>query len=174
MAQYLLGVSDRSGKVIQNSNPNALRWHTWSAYVRDSWQVNPNLTLNLGARWEHYPFPTTDHGGVKLFNPETGNVLIGGNGSTPIDLGVDVGWGQIVPRFGLAYRWGSKDGHPRWLRHEHRQQQLAILPKQLAARVKRGSPGRFDVCSCIKPTPSDTGTLSGSRRSEFRRQSYRI
>lgn len=107
VAQYLLGVSDRSGKVIQNSNPNALRWHTWSAYVRDSWQVNPNLTLNYGARWEHYPFPTTDHGGVKLFNPATGNVLIGGNGSTPIDLGVDVGWGQIVPRFGLAYRWGS-------------------------------------------------------------------
>ncbi|MCM3870485.1 MAG: TonB-dependent receptor [Pyrinomonadaceae bacterium] len=108
VAQYLLGIADRSGKVIQNSNPNALRWHTWSAYVRDSWQVNPNLTLNFGARWEHYPFPTTDHGGVKLFNPATGNVLIGGNGSTPIDLGVDVGWGQIVPRFGLAYRWGDK------------------------------------------------------------------
>jgi Carboxypeptidase regulatory-like domain len=108
VAQYLLGLADRSGKVIQNSNPNALRWHTWSAYVRDSWQVNQNLTLNLGARWEHYPFPTTDHGGVKLFNPDTGNVLIGGNGSTPVDVGVDVGWGQIVPRFGLAYRWGSK------------------------------------------------------------------
>ncbi len=108
LAQYLLGVPDRVGKVIQNSNPNALRWHTWSAYARDSWQVNPNLTLNYGARWEYYPFPTTDHGGVKLFNPATGNVLIGGNGSTPIDLGVDVGWGQIVPRVGLAYRWGSK------------------------------------------------------------------
>ncbi len=108
VAQYLLGLSDRSGKVVQNSNPNALRWHTWSAYVRDSWQVNQNLTLNLGARWEYYPFPTTDHGGVKLFNPATGNVLIGGVGSTPIDNGVDVGWGQIVPRFGAAYRWGEK------------------------------------------------------------------
>lgn len=108
LAQYLLGIADRSGKVIQNSNPNALRWHTWSAYARDSWQVNPRLTLNLGLRWEYYPFPTTDHGGVKLFNPATGNVLIGGNGSTPIDDGVDVGWGQIVPRFGAAYRWGDK------------------------------------------------------------------
>jgi hypothetical protein len=108
VAQYLLGVPDRVGKVIQNSNPNALRWHTWSAYVRDNWQVNPNLTLNFGLRWEHYPFPTTDDGGVKLFNPETGNVLIGGNGSIPSDLGVDVGWGQIVPRVGFAYRWGSE------------------------------------------------------------------
>jgi hypothetical protein len=108
VAQYLLGIADRSGKVIQNSNPNSLRWHTWSAYARDSWQVSPRLTVNLGLRWEYYPFPTTDHGGVKLFNPDTGNVLIGGNGSVPIDLGVDVGWGQIVPRFGLAYRWGDK------------------------------------------------------------------
>jgi len=108
LAQYLLGIADRSGKVIQNSNPNSLRWHTWSAYARDSWQVNQNLTINFGLRWEYYPFPTTDHGGVKLFNPATGNVLIGGSGSTPIDNGVDVGWGQIVPRFGAAYRWGDK------------------------------------------------------------------
>ena len=125
-------------------------------------------------RWEHYPFPTTDHGGVKLFNPETGNVLIGGNGSTPIDLGVDVGWGQIVPRFGLAYRWGDQDGHPRRLRHEHRQQQLAILPKQLAARVKRGSPGRYRVYSGIKPTPGDARTLSGLDGWNSCRLSYRI
>ncbi len=108
LAQYLLGLADRSGKVVQNSNPNSLRWHTWSGYVRDSWQVRPNLTINIGARWEFYPFPTADHGGVKLFNPATGNVLIGGVGSTPIDNGVDVGWGQIVPRFGLAYRWHDK------------------------------------------------------------------
>jgi hypothetical protein len=108
LAQYLLGVPDRVGKVVQNDNPNSLRWHTWSAYVRDSWQATPKLTVNIGVRWEYYPFPTTDHGGVKLFNPATGNVLIGGNGSTPLDDGVDVGHGQFVPRVGLAYRWGSK------------------------------------------------------------------
>jgi len=108
LAQFLLGVPDRVGKVVQNDNPNSLRWHTWSAYVRDRWQATPNLTLNFGVRWEHYPFPTTDHGGVKLFNPATGNVLIGGNGNVPLDVGVDVGIGQFVPRVGLSYRWGSK------------------------------------------------------------------
>jgi len=108
LAQFLLGLSDRSGKVVQNDVPNALRWHTWSAYVRDNWQATPNLTLNFGVRWEYYPFPRTDHAGVKLFNPATGNVLIGGVGSTPLDDGVDVGHGQFAPRFGLAYRWKSK------------------------------------------------------------------
>src|SRR5260370_37099595 len=51
---------------------------------------------------------TADHGGVKLFNPATGNVLIGGYGSTPLNDGVDTGHGQFLPRFGLAYRWKSK------------------------------------------------------------------
>jgi hypothetical protein len=108
LAQFLLGLPDRAGKVIQNSNPNSLRWHTWSMYARDSFQVTSNLTVNYGVRWEHYPFPTTDHGGVKLFDPATGNVLICGAGSVPLDCGVDVGHGQFVPRLGIAYRLDSK------------------------------------------------------------------
>jgi hypothetical protein len=108
LAQYLLGFPNEVGKAIQNANPNSLRFQTWSAYGRDRWQVTPNLTLNLGLRWEYYPFATADHGGVKLFDPTTGNVLIGGFGNTPLDNGVDVGHGQLLPRFGLAYRWGSK------------------------------------------------------------------
>jgi len=108
MAQFLLGLPDRVGKVVQNSNPNSLRFKTWSWYVRDRWQITPKLTMTYGLRWEFYPFATTDHGGVKLFDPKTGNVLVCGNGSVPLDCGVDVGHGQFVPRFGLAYRLGSK------------------------------------------------------------------
>src|SRR5436305_11002899 len=51
---------------------------------------------------------TADHGGVKLFNPGTGNVLIGGYGSTPLDDGVDTGSGQFLPRVGIAYRLTDK------------------------------------------------------------------
>jgi outer membrane receptor protein involved in Fe transport len=76
-------------------------------YIRDSWQVTSKLTMNYGVRWEYYPFATADHGGVKLFNPSTGNVLIGGYGSTPLDDGVNVGHGQFLPRVGIAYRLGS-------------------------------------------------------------------
>lgn len=105
LAQYLLGLPNEVGKAVQNAIPNSLRWNTWSAYGRDRWQVTQNLTINFGLRWEYYPMATADHGGVKLFNPATGNVLIGGYGSTPLDDGVDTGHGQFLPRFGLAYRW---------------------------------------------------------------------
>ncbi len=108
LAQYLLGLPDESGKAVQNANPNSLRWQTWSFYLRDSYQITSQLTLTYGVRWEYYPFATTDHGGVKLFDPKTGNVLIGGNGSVPLDDGVDVGHGQFLPRIGLAYRVDPK------------------------------------------------------------------
>ncbi|HEU0184937.1 MAG TPA: TonB-dependent receptor [Blastocatellia bacterium] len=109
LAQYLLGLPNEVGKAVQNSTPNSLRFRTWSAYARDRWQVTPKLTLSYGLRWEYYPFATADNGnGVKLFDPSTGNVLIGGFGNTPVDNGVDVGHGQFLPRLGIAYRLDSK------------------------------------------------------------------
>jgi hypothetical protein len=108
LAQFLLGFSNQAGKAVQNTNPNSLRWQTWSAYARDRWQATTNLTINYGVRWEYYPFATSDHGGVRMWDPSTGNVLIGGFGNTPLDNGVDVGHGQFLPRLGIAYRWGSK------------------------------------------------------------------
>ena len=118
VAQYLLGLPNEVGKAVQNSNPNSLRFRTWSWYVRDRWQVTPKLTLTYGLRWEFYPFATADHGGARLFDPTTGNVLIGGHGSVPLDDGVNVGHGQFLPRFGIAYRFGSEYGDPRRVRDE--------------------------------------------------------
>lgn len=108
VAQFLLGLPNEVGKAVQNNNPNSLRWQTWSVYIRDSWQVTPSLTVSYGVRWEYYPMATADHGGVKLFNPATGNVLIGGYGSTPLDDGVNTGHGLFLPRVGIAYRLDSK------------------------------------------------------------------
>ncbi len=107
-AQFLLGLPQRDGKVVQNINPNALRFTTWAWYARDRWQVSPKLTFTYGLRWEYYPFATSDHTGAKYFDPTTGNVFIGGVGSVPEDDGVDVGHGLFAPRIGIAYRLGSK------------------------------------------------------------------
>jgi hypothetical protein len=108
VAQFLLGLPNEVGKAVQNSNPNSLRFRTWSWYVRDVWQITPKLTLNYGVRWEYRPFATSDQGGARLFDPTTGNVLIGGHGSVPMDDGVDVGYGQFLPRLGIAYRLDPK------------------------------------------------------------------
>jgi hypothetical protein len=108
LAQFLLGFPDEAGKAVQNANPNSLRFRTWSFYIKDRWQLTSKLTVNYGLRWEYFPLATSDHGGVRLFNPETGNVLICGHGQVPMDCGVDVGSGQWLPRFGLAYSLAPK------------------------------------------------------------------
>ena len=108
LAQFLLGLPDEVGKAVQVTDPIGIRWRTFGLYVRDRWQATSKLTVNYGVRWEFYPFGTADHGGLKWFDPTTGNVYIGGNGTVPRNDGVNTGHGQFLPRLGLAYRLTSK------------------------------------------------------------------
>ncbi len=104
-ADFLLGLSSGTGKARELFNPTALRWSQWAWYVRDQWQATSKLTVDLGLRWEYYPFGYSDNGkGLRLLNLQTGNVALGGYGSTPVGDGMDAGNGQFLPRVGLAYR----------------------------------------------------------------------
>jgi hypothetical protein len=104
-ADFMLGLPEGTGKAIQLFNPNALRWNQWAWYLRDQWQVTPRLTVSLGVRWEYYPFGYSDNGkGLRYFDVNTGNVLVGGFGNVPRNDGIDVGSGQFLPRIGIAYR----------------------------------------------------------------------
>jgi len=107
LADFLLGLPQTYGKATQSLNPNAVRWSTFAFYAQDQWQTTPKLILTAGARYEYYPFATRDHEGVFRFDPalgKTNNVVIGGRGGNPQNTGVDIGWGMIVPRLGVAYR----------------------------------------------------------------------
>ncbi len=107
-ADFLLGLPQGMGKDLQYINPAAVRMPSTGFYARDQWQVNRKLTLNYGLRYEYYPFATRDHRGGERYDPVTDKVLVGGLGSTPTDTGVDVGAGQLAPRFGIAYRLTEK------------------------------------------------------------------
>src|SRR5262249_42929766 len=66
---------------------------------------------NYGIRYEYYPMAYKDHSGVYIAVPslpQAANVEIGGVGGNPQDAGVDVGWGFIAPRLGIAYRINDK------------------------------------------------------------------
>ena len=104
-ADFLLGLPGELGKATQNLNPNSLRWSQWAWYVRDQFQIYPNLTLNLGLRWEYFPMAYSNIGGARVLDPSTMNVLVGGgNSGIPVDNGVNVGSGLWLPRLGFAYR----------------------------------------------------------------------
>ena len=104
-ADFLLGLPSGTGKARALFNPNALRWSQWAWYLQDHWQLTPQLTVTLGVRWEYYPFGYSDNNtGLRLLDLNSGNVLIGGYGSVPKDDNMDVGFGQFLPRLGVAYR----------------------------------------------------------------------
>lgn len=108
-ASFLLGLPTNAGKVVQLRNPNALRMQTYAIYGRDQWQVNRDLTITYGLRWELYPFPSRDNGiGVSRFDPTDGNVYTGGFDGVPVNTNAKIGIGQFLPRIGVAYRLGNK------------------------------------------------------------------
>ncbi len=140
-ADFLLGLPDLTGKSTQLFNPTALRWSQWAWYVRDQWQVTPKLTVNLGVRWEYYPFGYSDNGqGLRWFNPANGNVYIGGNGTVPRKRRHRCGeWAvPAAPWRSLSSYFIDRDSCRLW--DERRSEQLALLPQLLPVHGKRNQP----------------------------------
>jgi hypothetical protein len=116
LADFLLGLPNNgTGQAIgdpsQVFNPNALRWSENGLYVQDTWTVTPKMTLTYGLRYEVYPAPYRDHTGASVLLPQlpqSANVEVGGINGNPRSAGIGAGWGQIVPRLGIAYRLNEK------------------------------------------------------------------
>jgi hypothetical protein len=87
-----------------------------SVYAQDDWHVLPNLTLNIGLRWE-YGSPYSElHNNISNFDPVSQTVLtttpgaVAGNGITPFSGSgtyghtlVNPDYKDFGPRLGFAY-----------------------------------------------------------------------
>ncbi len=118
-AAFLLGMPQMVEKSLQYETMTTREWQM-GFYVRDRWQAHRNLTLTLGLRYELFPMMTRADRGVErldLNSPVvrnaagqlTGvmNVLIGGKGGNPNDLGIGSSKKLFAPRLGFAYRLGD-------------------------------------------------------------------
>jgi hypothetical protein len=102
-AAFLLGLPDQTGR-LRLVEPYTTRNWQYSLYVRDQWQASPKLTLSYGTRWELFPVPTRATRGLERYDVNTNQMMIGGVGSVPKDLGVKVSKTLFAPRLGATYR----------------------------------------------------------------------
>ncbi len=73
----------------------------YALFVQDDWKVRPNLTLNLGLRWEYFS-PLTDQSG------QQSNLFLGSQGVAngqvrPVEQLFESDWNNFGPQVGFAY-----------------------------------------------------------------------
>jgi len=106
-ADFLLGLPDEIQGGL-NGGTWGQRANSLAAFYQDNWRVTPNLTLNLGLRWElHTPWVEV-HNRQANFNLVTGQEYIAGqNGASRALYDQYNGITNFQPRIGFAYTPGG-------------------------------------------------------------------
>ncbi|HWU90503.1 MAG TPA: TonB-dependent receptor [Kofleriaceae bacterium] len=100
VCDYLGGTVGSPGTQVHGDTLN------WSAYLRDSWSIMPNLTLNLGLRYEEQRMRYSSGLQNKL-DPLT---------EVPLGKNAMVLTGNWAPRVGVMYDW-TKEGRSKIYTH---------------------------------------------------------
>lgn len=79
------------------ASPAGWRWTSYNFYAQDDLEVRPNLTLNLGIRYEFSTSPTEVNGQIaNLRSPLDPQISYGGQFFNTV-------WRSFAPRFGFAW-----------------------------------------------------------------------
>jgi hypothetical protein len=130
----------------------------FALFVQNDWKVRPNLTVNMGLRWEYFS-PLTDSTG------QQSNLFLGPNGLIdaqvrPVDQLYESDWNNFGPQIGFAYsppmfndkmvlRGGFGLGYNR-------------LPNTIFLNARGNPPGlaRFGICCGHTGEPFANGRIT--------------
>jgi hypothetical protein len=115
-ASFLLGSVDSASRY--GTNELKLRNRDFSPYIQDDIKIRPNLTINLGLRWDiMVPF-TEANNLIVFFDSKIPNTAAGGLPGAMSKFGdctgcagfdrADIKWTHLSPRLGVSYGLNSK------------------------------------------------------------------
>ena len=106
-AAFLLGLVGTASKSFQYELFTGREWQH-AMFFRDRWTVGQKLTLDLGLRWEYYPIMSRADRGMERLDLQTLDVIIGGVGGNPDNVGLVAPKDSFTPRVGGVYRINDK------------------------------------------------------------------
>jgi hypothetical protein len=121
-ASFMLGAVDSGSYTLYapEAQDTGERFRPFAFYVNDSYRAKPNLTVNMGLRWDYMPPFHEAQDRWSYLNTEITNPVTGNLGALEFAGNVDPGVscdcatpvrtynGNIGPRLGIAYELGNK------------------------------------------------------------------
>jgi hypothetical protein len=119
LAGLMIGYVDNAFTQYEIPPFTSTQSYQMGGFIQDNWRVNAKLTLNLGFRYDVETPRTERYNQMSYFDPSAASPLtvpglnlrgaveyVGVNGNPRTEF--NTYWGEIGPRFGLAYQLGSR------------------------------------------------------------------
>ncbi len=105
LADLLLGFITYSGGA-RLDNPQYLRTRSWNLFMQDSYRIRPDVTLQLGLRYEYNSPPVDRYDRARVYDPRSQALAPVGQGGVPRS-GYEPDRNNWGPRIGIAWAPGA-------------------------------------------------------------------
>src|SRR5206468_3946359 len=111
-ASFLLGAVNSGATSVPLFNETGGRYHPISPYVQDDWKITPNLTINLGLRYDYLPPFHEVQDRWSFFNPTGINPAVNAPGVLEFagSRGSDISCQCRTPVQSWMKNWGPRVG----------------------------------------------------------------
>ena len=106
MAAFLLDYPSNVTRDLKVIDEPGTKHSAVSLFAQDKWQAKPNITIDLGLRWEYYT-PLTGiegPGSLSNYDPASNTLRASGYGTTSDSVNVKSTWSNINARTGISWR----------------------------------------------------------------------